>query len=975
MRAITWVALAAIFLVALPVHGADICLVRGGSIYDGITENLLAASGIDYDPITEAEAAAEGVLTTYRMAIFPLNSQFRGKDLDRVVELVDGGGKLLYMSGIPSQLQEMLGIGEWESRGKAYAGEFAVMKFTDDRPAEFPAQVYQESPNSRIVHSTLDHAKVLAVWHDSTGKDLGFPAVIATEDTVWTAHVFWGGANVDQQRHLLTATVAYLLPDTLPGLVAGIMSEALATGGYQNLDDLVAAARDYPRARPIARRARANAGAIDKALASETPGVALALASEVRADIQTAAAAIFPSRPYELRGAWMHPDDAFDYEAVMAELAAANFNAVFPIVCGPNYTKYPSDYAPQYTERDHVRECIDAARPHGIEVHLWKANWQASGSRNPELLAQMVADGRAVVSVEMARGEDEVSRYKWSGLWLDPSDERNRQLEFDMEMELIDKYHPDGIHYDFMRYPESRYCFCDRCHTKFQEWADVTVENWPDDCYAAGVLADCYRDWRRHLMTSMVERIAEGARERDPDIKISLAARASMTGSFDSDAQDWVTWAHERHLDLLCPMDYTNSLQVLYDKVKPQVEAVDGAIPVYAGLGVSPGRSDSPVNLSQQITLARELGADGFLLFALSPFARAMLPALALGATSTPVTVMPHHDQSATASFAYPPVQEGLPPRTYGPHQELPVTITVNAAVRGIEQLTVQALSMPAGGGKATALTKYRSTEEAQTELAVTVQSQPGSWSVIVQGEVVYRDGHEEPFYLRSLPLRVSDQQQYDDLMARTGPPVFHTDGLHVGVVVDCYGTEGVLVALRATEGIEALPIAQLTAEYLSPCDVLVLPQPQENPKRVNPESVQVMRDYVADGGGLLAMRDVIGAWIYSPLIPEVAAGDGTVVKVQRVAATLDHPVTAGLTVGEFVAHAFGDHLPLAVGEAATVVMQDPEGKPVVACGDVGEGRYVACGFAIGRTPTSTDAVPEGVDRDLLINFVQWLAQ
>ena len=50
---------------------------------------------------------------------------------------------------------------------------------------------------------------------------------------------------------------------------------------------------------------------------------------------------------------------------------------------------------------------------------------------------------------------------------------------------------------------------------------------------------------------------------------------------------------------------YTRTLSDLVD------ELVGGVLPVYAGIGVSPTRSDTPVNLSQQIALARELGADG----------------------------------------------------------------------------------------------------------------------------------------------------------------------------------------------------------------------------------------------------------------------------------------------------------------------------------------------------------------------------
>ena len=240
----------------------------------------------------------------------------------------------------------------------------------------------------------------------------------------------------------------------------------------------------------------------------------------------------------------------------MSELKAANFNAAFPLMCGPDSAKYRSEFAPQATERDHMKECLDAARRHGIEVHVWKANWQVLSGTSKEAQKKFADQHRFVVSLEQALGQQEKGSYQWSTRWLDPSDDRNRQLEYDMMMELVQKYHPHGIHFDFMRYPENSYCYCDRCRSLFEQWAGVRVAQWPQDCAGKGTLAEKFHDWRRHLQTSLVKRIAEGARRIDPNVKISLAARASMTGSYDSDAQDWVTWAKQGYLDFLCPMDY-----------------------------------------------------------------------------------------------------------------------------------------------------------------------------------------------------------------------------------------------------------------------------------------------------------------------------------------------------------------------------------------------------------------------------------
>ncbi|NOZ24239.1 MAG: family 10 glycosylhydrolase [Planctomycetes bacterium] len=656
------------------VQGADVAVVkctlavkgkpgkaRGYNTHMGAVTRKLEHCGVPFDLLTDEQVIA-GKLAGYKLAIFPFNSVTQEDEIGQILKFVEGGGKLMWFYGYPPALGKTLGIGKYGYRGVKYPGEFYTMKFTDAPPG-FPHEVHQESPNSRIVEEILPGSRAIAFWHDKDGKNTGVPAVVLSPNSLFVSHVLWANADADQQSRFLLATICHFIPGKWEVIVNGVLAKAALETGRDSLDALRKSAVK-PIAREWAEKAIVQERKAREALAAQRFGDALNLAKEVQVSAQMAAAASFPSRPYELRGAWVHPNDSTDWEAIMTELEDANFNAVFPIMCYPNSTKYPSKYAPQTTERDLMKECLEAARRHGIEVHVWKADWQVN-TREKEVRQKFIDQGRFVLSLEQAMGEKEKSHYGWSTRWLDPSEERNRQLEYDMMMELVEKYHPDGIHFDFMRYPSSNYCYCDRCRKKFEEWAGVQVEQWPQDCTGKGKLVDKWRDWRRHLQTSLVKRIAEGVRKIDPNVNISLAARASMTGSYESDAQDWVTWSKKGYLTMLCPMDYTYSVDILRKKLEPQVAAIDGAVPVYAGIGVSPTRSATPVNLSRQIKLARELGADGFLLFALSPFSRAMLPTIKLGAASTPVTIMPHHRQPVKAVFSYPPGIEGAPKRTY----------------------------------------------------------------------------------------------------------------------------------------------------------------------------------------------------------------------------------------------------------------------------------------------------------------------
>jgi len=65
------------------------------------------------------------------------------------------------------------------------------------------------------------------------------------------------------------------------------------------------------------------------------------------------------------------------------------------------------------------------------------------------------------------------------------------------------------------------------------------------------------------------------------------------------------------------------------------VEAVNHRIPCYAGIGAH--TLSGPEQLVRQIQLARELGAEGFVLFSLTEkLAARFLPPLRLGVTAAP---------------------------------------------------------------------------------------------------------------------------------------------------------------------------------------------------------------------------------------------------------------------------------------------------------------------------------------------------
>lgn len=213
-----------------------------------------------------------------------------------------------------------------------------------------------------------------------------------------------------------------------------------------------------------------------------------------------------------------------------------------------------------------------------------------------------------------------------------------------------------------------------------------------------------------------------------------------------------------------------------------------------------------------------------------------------------------------------------------------------------------------------------------------------------------------------------------DEQAAAFGPPQFRTERPHIGVLPGGYGSSGILAALRDRPEVEALPMARLSAEMAAPCDAVVIPQPTAS-DAIGEAAVTALRQYVEAGGGLVVTHDAAGFRGLPAIIPEVCAGGIDKQNATRWIATVEHPVTAGIPLGEPQEHSYYDHILLRPGPAGTVLATSATSDDaVVIAGEFGAGRYVALGLAVGLGGNTQDTPPEGAEARLLLNAVTWAA-
>ncbi|MBP9223469.1 MAG: family 10 glycosylhydrolase, partial [Verrucomicrobiales bacterium] len=297
---------------------------------------------------------------------------------------------------------------------------------------------------------------------------------------------------------------------------------------------------------------------------------------------------------------------------------------------------YPSDILPRsktFDEfGDQLEQCVAAGKKNGIEVHVWKVNFNIGYGVPQEYIDQLRKEDRLQVSVD---GED--------GNWLNPAHPKNFQMELDSILEVVRKYDIDGFHFDYIRYPDSRHDFSEYSRKKFEADTGHAVKNWPADCYD-GPLLEAYTDWRCGNITHLVKAVSEQARMIRPGIKISAAVFRDYPNCRKWVAQDWPLWAKEGYVDFLCPMDYTDDDEQYIDWITSQKSLLPDGFPLYPGIGISlRNKTQSIDRVVGQIFLNRKVGTGGFTIFDMN---KTTLQSVANGLSKSSgksKSIPPHH--------------------------------------------------------------------------------------------------------------------------------------------------------------------------------------------------------------------------------------------------------------------------------------------------------------------------------------------
>lgn len=631
--------------VGVPGDDVLVAILRADSIVQQATNELrsihgtvetlarmLRANGVGCAVLSDLEATPER-LAKFHVVALPYNPKLPAGLEDHLVRYAAGGGKLMAFFWVPEKLRPVLGVQGGTFVRQPRAGSFAAIRFAPGAPQGAPATVQQNSHNIQAFVPVPGAGWALADWLDDRGEPAGYPAILGSSNGMVMTHVLLPD-DPEAKGRMMRALAGGFAPEIWRQIVEDRLASIAVDTGFAGFDEAASGIRRLDRwswrvfrALSAARSARAAAF---RALGEGRYPDAAEQADASRQKLLEALCSAQPPTPLKFRAFWCH--DAYgvkgiDWDEAVRRLADNGFTAIVPNMLWGGSTFFPGKVLPVAeavgTRGDAIAACLAACRKYGIEIHVWKVNWNLGHTVPKEFVARMHDEGRLQAN---SHGEEEP--------WLCPSHPDNRKLEIDSMVEVARNYPVDGIHFDYIRYPDANHCFCAGCRDRFGQAIGAKVENWPKDVLRGGALVDRWLDWRRKNIDAVVEAVSREARAVRPGIKISAAVFREWETDRDGVGQDWKLWCDKGWLDFVCPMDYMDSNLRFENVVARQVKWA-GRVPCYPGIGVSASSSRfGAAKTIQQIRIAERYDTGGFIIFNYGvPESRDLLPLLGRGIT------------------------------------------------------------------------------------------------------------------------------------------------------------------------------------------------------------------------------------------------------------------------------------------------------------------------------------------------------
>lgn len=352
--------------------------------------------------------------------------------------------------------------------------------------------------------------------------------------------------------------------------------------------------------------------------------------------IEAANSALTYSLPYdknEFKGVWVRPTEN-STEAVIHNLdkiKAAGIDNIFLETYFHGKTIFPSKTMENYqfssqNEKfvgfDPLKAWIEEAHKRNMKVHIWFETFYV-GNDNPQNYPKSILAVNPQWGNKTKRDSDSLtpvpSLSEHGGYFIDPANPEVQEFLEELITEIINRYHPDGINLDYIRYPQSiaaKFPTYDLSNWGYTEYARNEFKSLygvdPIDIGGCDSMWSAWSRYRQDKVTSFVLRISKLTKQNK--MQLTAVIFPDRQKALETKQQDWRTWSALGYIDgftpLLLTCDDATAGEMMQDVIKNKSKCTN----LYAGLFIT-FMNGSSEDLIRQIHETRKMDASGVIIF------------------------------------------------------------------------------------------------------------------------------------------------------------------------------------------------------------------------------------------------------------------------------------------------------------------------------------------------------------------------
>jgi uncharacterized lipoprotein YddW (UPF0748 family) len=305
----------------------------------------------------------------------------------------------------------------------------------------------------------------------------------------------------------------------------------------------------------------------------------------------------------EVRGIWLH-SGVFDKNADVARKQISDLFDSYAEIGINNLFCYYTLKDEHGFDWDYLQVLIDEGHKRGIKIH---SNF--CPGHNVAITGEIKDHPEWLI-------EDRDSQ-KYNALNLTLPEVRDYWMR---RMAQAMEYDIDGIHLDYLRFPVNQRFSYDSvtCAAFKKEFGYSPKEVAQDD----GSIYWCeWINWNTKQITGFLRETRELIDKSGKKVLLGADVFPNPYTAKVLIGQDWESWAGMGLLDFICPMLYTNDLDLFREYTARAVKIAGNGYEVYPGIGVASSHNKITKELLvKEVEITREEGTDGVIFFSGNSF-------------------------------------------------------------------------------------------------------------------------------------------------------------------------------------------------------------------------------------------------------------------------------------------------------------------------------------------------------------------